>query len=128
MLATVATGRTDNVIASGERNPAVALTEGFQDAFLVGAGMAILAALLAAVLISSKDSRARRGGLPRRGRAGPGSGIGGIPRPRGVCASELACMPGIGLTPRRDAFASCESCRHHRRPFRRGSSVGRAHD
>ena len=57
VLATVATGRTDNVFASGERNPAVALTEGFQDAFLVGAGMAILAALLAAVLISSKDSR-----------------------------------------------------------------------
>ena len=34
-----------------------ALTQGFQDAFLVGAGMALLAALLAALLISSRDSR-----------------------------------------------------------------------
>ena len=66
VLATVATGTTNDVFASGERNPAVALTEGFQDAFLVGAGMALLAAVLAAVLISSRDSRehaeaARRG-------------------------------------------------------------------
>jgi EmrB/QacA subfamily drug resistance transporter len=66
ILATVATGTTNDVFASGERNPAVALTEGFQDAFLVGAGMALLAAVLAAVLISSRDSRehaeaARRG-------------------------------------------------------------------
>jgi EmrB/QacA subfamily drug resistance transporter len=57
VLATIATGRTDDVVASGERNPAVALTEGFQDAFLAGAGLALLGALLAAVLISSKDSR-----------------------------------------------------------------------
>jgi EmrB/QacA subfamily drug resistance transporter len=69
VLATIATGRTDDVIASGERNPAIALTEGFQDAFLAGAGLALLGALLAAVLISSKDSRehaeaARRGEAP----------------------------------------------------------------
>jgi EmrB/QacA subfamily drug resistance transporter len=57
VLATIATGRTDDVLASGERNPAVALTQGFQDAFLAGAGLALLGALLAAVLISSKDSR-----------------------------------------------------------------------
>jgi EmrB/QacA subfamily drug resistance transporter len=66
ILAAVANGRTSDVIASGERNPAVALTEGFQDAFLVGAGFALLAAFLAAVMISSRDSRehaeaARRG-------------------------------------------------------------------
>jgi hypothetical protein len=53
----VANGRTDDVVASGERNPAIALTEGFQDAFLVGAGFALLGAILAAVLISSRDSR-----------------------------------------------------------------------
>jgi EmrB/QacA subfamily drug resistance transporter len=57
ILAAVANGRTDNVLASGVRNPAVALTEGFQDAFLVGAGFAVLAAVLAAVMISSRDSR-----------------------------------------------------------------------
>jgi EmrB/QacA subfamily drug resistance transporter len=57
ILAAVANTRTDNVLASGVRNPAVALTEGFQDAFLVGAGFAVLAAVLAAVMISSRDSR-----------------------------------------------------------------------
>jgi predicted MFS family arabinose efflux permease len=57
ILAAVANGRTSDVIASGVRNPAIALTEGFQDAFLVGAGFALLAAVLAAVMISSRDSR-----------------------------------------------------------------------
>ena len=60
---------TDDAIASGERNPLVSLTAGFQDAFLIGAGMALLGALLAAMLISSRDSRehaeaARRGEAP----------------------------------------------------------------
>ena len=57
ILATVASGRTDKVISSGQHNPAVALTEGFQSAFLVGAGFAAVGAILAAVLISSRDSR-----------------------------------------------------------------------
>ena len=34
-----------------------ALTEGFQIAFIVGAGFAVLGAFLAATLISSRDSR-----------------------------------------------------------------------
>src|SRR3954453_15834962 len=38
VLAAVANGRTTDAIASGVRNPAVALTGGFQGAFLVGAG------------------------------------------------------------------------------------------
>ncbi len=70
LLATVATSRTDDVFASGERNPAIALTEGFQSAFLVGAGMALLGAVLAAVLISSKDSR-EHAEAARRGEAAP---------------------------------------------------------
>ena len=57
VLAAVATASTDDAIASGERNPLVSLTQGFQDAFLIGAGMALLGALLAATLISSRDSR-----------------------------------------------------------------------
>jgi EmrB/QacA subfamily drug resistance transporter len=66
VLATISTGRTDDVFASGEHSRAVALTEGFQDAFLAGAGIALVGAFLAAVLISSRDSRemaeaARRG-------------------------------------------------------------------
>jgi hypothetical protein len=69
VLASVATATTNDAIASGERNPLVSLTEGFQDAFLIGAAMALLGALLAAVLISSRDSRehaeaARRGEAP----------------------------------------------------------------
>jgi EmrB/QacA subfamily drug resistance transporter len=71
VLATVATGRTDDVFASGERNPAVALTEGFQDAFLAGAGLALLGALLAAVLISSKDSREHSEAARREGATEP---------------------------------------------------------
>jgi MFS family permease len=66
IAATIANSVTRDAFAAGERNPAVALTEGFQDAFAVGAGFAILGAVLSAVLISSKDSRehaeaARRG-------------------------------------------------------------------
>jgi EmrB/QacA subfamily drug resistance transporter len=57
ILASLANHRTANVLAGGEGNPAVALTEGFQTAFLVGAGFALAGAILAAVLISSKDSR-----------------------------------------------------------------------
>jgi EmrB/QacA subfamily drug resistance transporter len=57
ILAAVANGRTDSVAKAGERSHAIALTEGFQDAFLVGAGFALLGALLAATMISSRDSR-----------------------------------------------------------------------
>ena len=58
------------MFASGERNPAVALTEGFQTAFAIGACFALAGAILAAVLISSRDSReqaaaARRGDAPQ---------------------------------------------------------------
>ena len=70
VLATVANGRTEDVLAAGERNPAVALTEGFQDAFLVGAGLALLAAVLAATMISSRDSR-EHSEAARRGEAAP---------------------------------------------------------
>jgi EmrB/QacA subfamily drug resistance transporter len=58
ILAAVANSRTTHVLAAGERNRAAALTEGFQAAFYVGAGFAIVAAILAAVMISSRDSRA----------------------------------------------------------------------
>ncbi len=57
ILATVANSRTQEVFHSGVHNVSVALTKGFDRAFLVGAGFAILGAILAAVLISSRDSR-----------------------------------------------------------------------
>jgi EmrB/QacA subfamily drug resistance transporter len=64
ILSTAATSRTDDVMAGAQGNPAElpsALTQGFQDAFLVGAGFALLGALLAFVLIRTKDSRAHVG-------------------------------------------------------------------
>jgi predicted MFS family arabinose efflux permease len=57
VLVAVANGRTDSVLRGGQHSLAIARTEGFQDAFLVGAGLALLAAILAATLISSRDSR-----------------------------------------------------------------------
>jgi EmrB/QacA subfamily drug resistance transporter len=70
ILSSLANNRTADVFAAGERNPAVALTEGFQTAFLIGACFALAGAILAALLISSRDSReqaeaARRGDAPQ---------------------------------------------------------------
>ena len=69
ILATVANSRTQSVLASGVHSTSIALTKGYQVAFLVGAGFAIIGAILAAVLISSRDSReharaAQRGEVP----------------------------------------------------------------
>jgi sugar phosphate permease len=69
ILATIANSRTEDVMAQAGGDPQAlptALTEGFQNAFAVGAGFAIAGALLAMVLISNRDSRehaeaARRG-------------------------------------------------------------------
>ena len=58
ILATVANSRTQDVIQSGVHSTTIALTKGFERAFLVGSGFAVLGAILAAVLISSRDSRA----------------------------------------------------------------------
>jgi EmrB/QacA subfamily drug resistance transporter len=57
ILATVANSRIDDLAASGSPQN-VALTEGFQSAFMVGAGLAIAGAILALVLVSSAASRA----------------------------------------------------------------------
>ena len=46
----------DDLAASGTPQN-VALTEGFQNAFLVGAGIAVVGAVMAIVLVSSKASR-----------------------------------------------------------------------
>ncbi|HME01944.1 MAG TPA: DHA2 family efflux MFS transporter permease subunit [Solirubrobacteraceae bacterium] len=57
ILATVANSRTQSVLESGVHSTTVALTKGYELAFLVGAGFAIIGAILAAILISSSDSR-----------------------------------------------------------------------
>jgi sugar phosphate permease len=66
ILATVANSRTKALLHAGGHDLAYALTKGFERAFLVGTGFALVGALLAIVLISSRDSRehslAARGG------------------------------------------------------------------
>lgn len=57
ILATIANSRTKAVALAGQHNPLIALTKGFDRAFLVGAGFAIAGAILAGLLISSRDSR-----------------------------------------------------------------------
>jgi EmrB/QacA subfamily drug resistance transporter len=56
ILVSIANSTTVGQIKSGV-NPTVALNAGFQDAFVVGACFAVTGAILAAVLISSRDSR-----------------------------------------------------------------------
>jgi len=57
ILATVANSRTQSLLHGGVHNVGIALTKGFDRAFLVGAGFAVAGAILAIVLISSHDSR-----------------------------------------------------------------------
>ena len=57
ILASIANSSTSDAFRTGATE-AAALTTGFQDAFLVGAFFALAGAILAAVLISSKDSKA----------------------------------------------------------------------
>jgi len=56
ILASIANSSTNDSFAEGA-SKAVALTNGFSDAFMVGAFFALAGAILAAVLISSKDSK-----------------------------------------------------------------------
>jgi EmrB/QacA subfamily drug resistance transporter len=61
VLATIATSTTDDQLASSGGDPAAvpnALTEGFQDAFLGGAVIAVLGFVLTLVLFRGGDSRA----------------------------------------------------------------------
>ncbi len=57
ILATIANSRTQALLHGGQHNAKIALTQGFQRAFLVGSGFAVAGVILAAVLISSSDSR-----------------------------------------------------------------------
>jgi EmrB/QacA subfamily drug resistance transporter len=72
ILATIANSRTQSLFHAGVHSSAVALTKGFDRAFLVGAGFAVAGAILAAVLISSRDSR-------EHSRAARGESAGTVP-------------------------------------------------
>jgi EmrB/QacA subfamily drug resistance transporter len=58
VLSTIATSRTDDVMASGASSLPRALTEGFQSAFLGGAVIAALGFVATLILIRTRDSRA----------------------------------------------------------------------
>ena len=58
VLSTIATSRTDNVMATGHSTLPNALTEGFQSAFLGGAVIAALGVVATLVLIRTRDSKA----------------------------------------------------------------------
>ena len=58
VLSTIATSRTDHVMASGGSSLPSALTEGFQRAFLGGAVIAALGFAATLILIRTRDSRA----------------------------------------------------------------------
>jgi EmrB/QacA subfamily drug resistance transporter len=76
ILATVANSRTRGLLQTGHHTLSFALTKGFERAFLVGAGFAIIGALLTIVLISTRDSR--RHSLAARG----------VQLPAGLLASD----------------------------------------
>jgi MFS family permease len=60
ILTTVAVTRTDDLLAGGDQSvdPAFAMTEGFQTAFLVAVGIAAFGALLAVLLFARRDEAA----------------------------------------------------------------------
>ena len=73
ILAAIANSRTDSLMAdAGGAATALpnALTQGFQTAFMVGAGFAVLGAILSATLISSRTSR-EHAEAAQRGDAAP---------------------------------------------------------
>ncbi len=57
VLASVADSRTQSLLSSGHGPLKYALTQGFQSAFLIGAGFAVVGFLLCFVLIRREDSR-----------------------------------------------------------------------
>ena len=61
-IAAIATARTENVIAAGERLPAIALTQGYRTGYLVAAAVALAGAIVVAALLP------RRTELPATGR------------------------------------------------------------
>ncbi len=57
ILASLANTRTRDLLHGGTHAVKVALTQGFQEAFLIGAGFAVVGFALTLTLISSRDSR-----------------------------------------------------------------------
>jgi hypothetical protein len=76
ILATVANSRTQSAFHAGVHDATVALTRGYDRAFLVGAGFAFLGALVAALGIASRDSRAHAKAAQQGGDAAAAPALG----------------------------------------------------
>jgi len=77
ILASIANSRTDSLMTEAGGAPSAlpnALTQGFQTAFMVGAGFAVLGAILSATLISSRTSR-EHAEAAQRGDAAPAPAV-----------------------------------------------------
>ena len=67
VLGSIASSKTTDLIASAQGAPSAvpgALTDGFQLAFMVGAGFAVVAIIATLVLIRNEDSKAVVGASP----------------------------------------------------------------
>ena len=85
ILASIANSKTDSLMQAAGGDPAAlpnALTQGFQIAFLVGAGFAVLGAVLSMTLISSRESR-EHAAAAQAGERGPGRRLAAHRRPPG---------------------------------------------
>jgi EmrB/QacA subfamily drug resistance transporter len=56
ILATIANSQTQNLVHSGIHSASISLTKGFDRAFLVAGGFTLIGAILALLMISSRDS------------------------------------------------------------------------
>jgi len=77
ILAAIANSRTDELMTAAQGDPAAlpnALTEGFQIAFIVGAAFAVVGAILASTLISSRASR-EHAEAARNGETAPAAAV-----------------------------------------------------
>ena len=77
ILVSIANSKTDDLMRTAGGDPAAlpdALTQGFQIAFLVGAGFAVVGAILAATLISSQESR-EHAEAAQRGEVAPAAAV-----------------------------------------------------
>jgi EmrB/QacA subfamily drug resistance transporter len=72
VLASIANSRTRDLLGAGGHDVALALTKGFERAFLVGTGFALVGALLTLLLISNRDSRTHS----QQARAGQPAAVG----------------------------------------------------
>jgi EmrB/QacA subfamily drug resistance transporter len=102
VLSTIATTRTDHVMASGTSTLPNGLTEGFQSAFLGGAVIAMLGFVATLILIRTRDSKAHVEMSNAEAEAAPA----GASRPQGRSTPERRAKPAATYVGRPPAVAT----------------------